>query len=211
MDAAVLRGMLRAVNHQLKRNKLLPLKRPLRFAALDGHEFFSLTKALLPAVLPAPPYRQWRGGDRVLPRGRRLLSHTRECITKRQYRNGSRQAREEARQWYWATTISPSRLPVEALWEAAHARWEIENDLFHNMSTHWSLDHCYAHEPAAILNFILTLFLAFLLVQTFHHRNLKPSLRARFTVIGLTDELRIGLGTLGPACVWAITLSLPGP
>ena len=79
------------------------------------------------------------------------------------------------------------------------------------MSTHWLLDHCHAHEPTAIVNFILTLFLAFLLVQTFYHRNLKPSLRARFTVIGLTDELRIGLGTLGPACVWAITLSLPGP
>ena len=74
MAAAALRGVLCVVNHQLKRNKLLTLRWPLRFAALDGHEFFSLTKALLPAVLPAPHYRQWRGSDRVLPRGRRLLS-----------------------------------------------------------------------------------------------------------------------------------------
>ncbi len=195
MAAAALRGLLCVVNHQLKRNKLLTLRWPLRFAALDGHEFFSLTKALLPAVLPAPL--------RVL--------HTQESITKRQCRNGSRQVRKECHQWYWATTISQSRLPAEALWEAAHARWEIENDLFHNMSTYWSLDHCYTHEPTAIVNFILTLFLAFLLVQTFYHRNLKPLLRARFTVIGLTDELRIGLGTLGPGCVWVITPSLPGP
>ena len=329
MDAAVLRGMLRAVNQQLKRNKLLPLRWPLRFAALDEHEFFPSRKRCCPQCcqrritvngeevieyyhagvvcylvgyeIPIPldveligpgevetaaaqrlllrvlenyprffdaivadaaylqiPFlrfclkhrldvvavlkknqlglltdatallgivspRTWDRGNVAVqawdmegftlanvPAPLRVL-HTRECITKRQYHNGSRQVRKESRQWYWATTISPTRLPVEALWEAAHARWEIENDLFHNMSTHWSLDHCYAHEPTAILNFILTLFLAFLLVQTFYHRNLKPSLRARFTVIGLTDELRIGLGTLGPACVWAITLSLPGP
>lgn len=36
-----LRQMLRDINHQLKRNKVLPLVSNLRFAAVDGHEFFS--------------------------------------------------------------------------------------------------------------------------------------------------------------------------
>ena len=27
--------------------------------------------------------------------------------------------------------------------------------------THWGLDHCFKHDPTAILNFVLTLFLVF--------------------------------------------------
>jgi hypothetical protein len=33
--------MLVRINHQMKRNKALPREWNLRFAAVDGHEFFS--------------------------------------------------------------------------------------------------------------------------------------------------------------------------
>jgi len=42
MDSGPLLEMLRAYNHLLKRNKVLQTNWPLRFAAVDGHEFFSL-------------------------------------------------------------------------------------------------------------------------------------------------------------------------
>lgn len=42
MDPEGLRGMLSGVNHKLRRNKALEDNPwPLRFVALDGHEFFS--------------------------------------------------------------------------------------------------------------------------------------------------------------------------
>ncbi len=42
MDSELLRDMLSAVNHQLRRNKALDENPwPLRFVAFDGHEFFS--------------------------------------------------------------------------------------------------------------------------------------------------------------------------
>lgn len=41
LDSEPLRQMLAATHHQLKRNKALPLVWNLRFAAVDGHEFFS--------------------------------------------------------------------------------------------------------------------------------------------------------------------------
>lgn len=41
IDPEPVRQMLAAINHQLKRNKALPLVLNLRFAAVDGHEFFS--------------------------------------------------------------------------------------------------------------------------------------------------------------------------
>jgi hypothetical protein len=51
----------------------------------------------------------------------------------------------------------------------------------------------FKHEPTAIVNFVLTLFLAFVLLQCFWRRNLKLPLRDRFTLIGLTAELYAGM------------------
>jgi hypothetical protein len=137
--------------------------------------------------------------------------HTEETLTKRERRNHKWHTRNETHQWWWATTIPASRLSTEDLWEAAHARWEIENDLFHNLATYWALDHSYRHEPTAIVNFILTLFLAFVLVQTFYYRNLKPCFREELPVIRLTIELHLGLNALGSRPVWAINLATAGP
>jgi len=42
-----LRAMLSGINHQLGRNKVFAKEGPLRFAALDGHEFFSQSASVL--------------------------------------------------------------------------------------------------------------------------------------------------------------------
>ena len=42
-----LRSMLSGINHQLGRNKVFSEEGALRFAALDGHEFFSLSASVL--------------------------------------------------------------------------------------------------------------------------------------------------------------------
>jgi len=42
-----LRAMLSGINHQLGRNKVFSKEGPLRFAAMDGHEFFSQSTSML--------------------------------------------------------------------------------------------------------------------------------------------------------------------
>ena len=42
-----LRSMLSGINHQLGRNKVFSKEGPLRFAAMDGHEFFSQSASML--------------------------------------------------------------------------------------------------------------------------------------------------------------------
>lgn len=42
-----LRALLSGINHQLSRNKLFDKEGPLRFAAMDGHEFFSQSTSML--------------------------------------------------------------------------------------------------------------------------------------------------------------------
>ena len=115
--------------------------------------------------------------------------HTVETEQRRERIAGQWKQTEQVSSWYWATTFSRSRLPSRPLWRAGHWRWDIENGCFNTTSTHWGLDHAFKHEPTAIVNFVLTLFLAFVLLQCFWLRNLKPPFRDRFTLIGLAAEL----------------------
>ncbi len=96
---------------------------------------------------------------------------------------------EDTKSWYWATTLSPRQLSTRRLWRAGHGRWDIENDCFNTLSTHWGLDHCYKHDPTAIVNLTLTLFIVFVLLQCFWLRNLKLQRRVQLTLIALAREL----------------------
>jgi hypothetical protein len=120
--------------------------------------------------------------------------HTEETKRLRERVAGQWQEREIHSEWYWACTLPKPQLATRLLWEAAHHRWDIENDCFNTLSMHWGLDHCFKHEPTAIVNFVLTLFLAYVLLQCFWQRNLKPSARDLWpTLISLADELHRSL------------------
>ncbi len=118
----------------------------------------------------------------------RVLS-TLETTTCRQRAAGQWRTTETTASWSWATTFSQRQLSTLAFWRAAHGRWDIENDCFNTLAAHWGLDHCFKHDPTAIVNFTLTLFIVYALLQCFWLRNLKPPLRARLTLIALAREL----------------------
>jgi hypothetical protein len=95
---------------------------------------------------------------------------------------------EDTKRWWWATTLSQRQLPTRRLWHAGHGRWDIENDCFNTLSTPWGLDHCYKHDPTAVVNFTLTPFIVFVLLECFWLRNLKPQRRVQLTLIALARE-----------------------
>jgi hypothetical protein len=72
IDPEILRTMLAKINHRLGRNKVFPKRWALRFAAIDGHEFFSQQTPLLPGVQSSHDHGQWARGDRVLSPGSAL-------------------------------------------------------------------------------------------------------------------------------------------
>ena len=121
--------------------------------------------------------------------------HTVETIQRRERIAGQWQQHEETSSWYWATTLSQRQLSTRRVWQAGHHRWDVENDCFNTLSAHWGLDHCFKHDPTAIVNFVLTLFLVYVLLQCFWQRNLKAPLRALIgTLLGLAEELCRSLG-----------------
>jgi len=100
-----------------------------------------------------------------------------------------RRRQSQVHTWIWATTVSQAELPARQARQIGHHRWHIENRLFHPGAQHWGMDHCYRHDPLAILNFILTLLLTYLTLQAFYYRNLKPCLRARLSLIQLALQI----------------------
>ncbi len=120
--------------------------------------------------------------------------HTEETHYKRQRIAGQWLENTQRQSWWWATTVPEGLLSARQLYKAGHKRWDIENGNFNTLGRDWALNHCFKHDPIAIVNFVLTLFIAFVLVQSFHRRNLKPQARALFgTLIAIADELYVSL------------------
>jgi hypothetical protein len=96
-------------------------------------------------------------------------------------------------EWFWASTISQALMPPRQLRQAGHERWKIENSIFNALGAHWALDHCFHHDPHAIVNFILILAIAHILVACFHRRNMKQPARQRLTLIAVATEILLGI------------------
>jgi len=128
------------------------------------------------------------------------------------HKRSKKQPEPEPHDNWWGTTAPQAALPTSEFIELGHHRWDIENCVFNILVNEWGLDHCYKHDPAAILNFILTLFIAYLLVQCFRSRNLKPEIQRLFkTIIALADELRTSLAAATGRAPWVERASLPPP
>jgi hypothetical protein len=121
----------------------------------------------------------------------------------RRRRKGKKWLTEEGnQQWYWITDLPKKKLSTRAVWELGHHRWDIENRLFNTLERYWSLNHSFRHDPVAMVNFILTLFLAFVLIQSFYRGNLKPVYWDGLSLIDVADELLRGLGERGLRVKW---------
>jgi len=135
--------------------------------------------------------------------------YAQETEKKRRRINGEWVEEVNKHEWCWASTISQAELSVRRLWKAAHGRWEIENNLFNVLVKHWHMDHCYKHEPNAIIAFLLTLFISFIFVQSFYHLNLKKPVRDRVAIIAITRQLYGSLGQDSFIAPWLLELPAP--
>lgn len=128
--------------------------------------------------------------------GVRVL-RTEETWTRRERIARAWVVREQTTDWFWATSIPRDLMPPRQIAQAGHERWSIENRIFNVLGAHWGLNHCFHHDPAAILNFILILFIAYTLVACFHQLNMKEPLRGRFTRIAVATQILLGIVAVG--------------
>lgn len=83
------------------------------------------------------------------------------------------------REWIWATTLPVVLAKTMVVVGLGHQRWLIENEGFNELKNRWHLGHVYAHQPAAILNFLLVAILVCNPFHLFVQRNLDRAWRKK--------------------------------
>lgn len=111
-------------------------------------------------------------------------------------------------EWFWVTTLAPTRAPTGAVVQLGHARWAIENAGFNELVTRWHADHVYRHEPTALLVFTLLAMLCLNVFLAFYRRDLKPAARQAASRLHVARALTAALYGPGPA---ATPRAPPGP
>ncbi len=111
------------------------------------------------------------------PQVQQPLRVVRSVESWQQYSQIDSQPHPHHSEWVWVTTLSSLQVRTARVVRLGHQRWNIENQGFNELVNGWHADHVYKHDPAAIENFLLTVFLAFNLFHVFVARNLKASLR----------------------------------
>lgn len=102
--------------------------------------------------------------------------------------------------WFWVTTLSMAEATTRAIWESGHRRWEIENQCFNSLVNHCHLDHNFRHNLNAILAFVLTNLISFVLTHAFYQFNLKPEARKNRSLSALVREFLMTLDDLLTEC-----------
>lgn len=116
------------------------------------------------------------------PLGRpvRVLRCVETCTIRRQR---TKEDEELSSEWLWATSLSKDKANTRTVVRIGHGRWDIENQGFNELATHWHADHVYHHDPNAMVAILLLLFLAYNLFHVWLARGLKPQLRAQHTAL----------------------------
>ena len=106
--------------------------------------------------------------------------------------------------WRWAVIFpDDSKPPAGLVKQWGHARWDEETRGFGELTQYWNLNHCYRHNPNAILALLMTLFITFALTTVFFQRNLKPPMREGKTRLHLARRLYDDLVFPGIKSFWA--------
>lgn len=164
----------------------------------ERREIYQDVQALLPTLVAQekvvdkeriqfwdiPGFTSWSSLDGIPVRVVRTIRHRKI----RQRVAGQWKEHLEAQDWMWATAgLPPSTSPL-SIHRLGHARWD-EEEVFNEQDREFGLDHCFKHDPKAVLNFILTLFLAQVLTELFFTRNLKSQLLEQMSLLGLARML----------------------
>lgn len=100
------------------------------------------------------------------------------------------------------TDLPSAAVPAATIQRWGHARWDLENRGFNELTTLWHMDHCFRHDPTALDALLLTLATAFLLTYLFYARHLKPAARHHLTRLALASRLREDFGRLVDTPLW---------
>ena len=93
--------------------------------------------------------------------------HSQEQWTQTQVIGAKKQRQLQRSDWWWMASEKLQGYPERVIYEGGHRRWGIENKAFNELTQFYHLEHCYHHEPVAMLAQMLILMLGFVLFSAY--------------------------------------------
>jgi hypothetical protein len=90
-----------------------------------------------------------------------------EQWTEKKVIGGAKHSQPQTNRWLWMQSEGLGAYSCDLTYHAGHRRWGIENKAFNELTQSYHLEHCYHHEPVAMLAQMLVLLIAFTLFQVF--------------------------------------------
>jgi hypothetical protein len=100
--------------------------------------------------------------------GRKVrVVHSEEAWIEKKIVGGKRSSQPQTSHWWWMASEGLQGYPCKLVYEGGHRRWGIENKAFNELTQSYHLEHCYHHEPVAMLAQMLILLLGFVLFSAY--------------------------------------------
>ena len=119
--------------------------------------------------------------------------HSLEQWTEKSVVGGQLTSQAQSSDWWWVTCAELGAYPPELTYHAGHRRWGIENKAFNELTQYYHLEHCYHHEPVAMLAQMLILMLGFLLFNAYAVLHSQQIRLGQMTLKEMAHDLDLGL------------------
>ncbi|WP_244893385.1 transposase [Ferroacidibacillus organovorans] len=103
---------------------------------------------------------------------------------------GKKQRVTEVTERWMATTCDAKVVPARTLARIMAARWDIENQGFHDLKTYWHMDHAFVHDPVAIRAWLGILMVTVNLFYTFVYGHLHHFRERKIPLTEVVEEMK---------------------
>ena len=128
--------------------------------------------------------------------------HSHEQWTDKKVMGGEKIRQPNSSDWWWMLCEKLQAYPSEMAYHAGHRRWGIENKAFNELTQHYHLEHCYHHEPLAMLAQMLILMLGFVLFSAYTVLHSQRVRLGHMTMKALAHDLDLALEEDLPWDLW---------
>ena len=128
--------------------------------------------------------------------------HAQERWTEHQVVGGKKTRQPQTSDWWWMASEQLQGYPPRVIYEGGHRRWGIENKAFNELTQYYHLEHCYHHEPVAMLAQMLILLLAFVLFNAYAALHSQQMRLGKMTLKELAHDMDLGLEAALPWDLW---------
>ena len=135
--------------------------------------------------------------------GRKVrVVHAQEQWIEKKVVGGKKISQRQTSDWWWMVSEDLQAYPSTVVYAGGHRRWGIENKAFNELTQFYHLEHCYHHEPVAMLAQMLILILGFVLFSAYALLHSQQVRLGQVSLKELAHDLDLALEEALPWDLW---------